>query len=164
MVMTALDLSLNINGKTHILQVDPNRLLLDILREEVQLKGATYGCGLAQCGACTVLIDGNPARACVLRVRHASGDHEITTLEGLVDGENSTLHPVQEAFIEMDGTQCGYCLNGMIMTSVALLARNSNPTVHEVREALKHNLCRCGAHTEIVASVLRAAEKAATVR
>lgn len=149
--------SMHINGNLCSLQIDPDRLLLDVLRDELGLTGAKYGCGLAQCGACTVLVDGAPARACVVRLRQVAGRH-ITTLEGLAEPVSSALHPVQQAFIDKEGAQCGYCLNGMIMTTVALLKCNPRPTITEARNALRHNLCRCGAHTEIIASVMRAAE------
>ncbi len=131
-------------------------MLLDILRSELGLKGPKYGCGLAQCGACTVLVDGAPARACVLRAGLAE-DREILTLEGLADPETGALHPVQEGFRQAEGAQCGYCLNGMVMTALALLRRNADPTPQEIRQALRHNICRCGAHLEIIASVQAAA-------
>ncbi len=150
-------IQLNINGLNKLSSGDPDRNLLDCLRVEMGLNGPKYGCGLAQCGACTVLIDGSPARACVLRTRHAEG-HKITTLEGLADPETGKLHPVQAAFLEMEGAQCGYCTNGMVMSAIALLEQNPSPTDTEIRLALRHNLCRCGAHTEIIASVKRAAQ------
>jgi nicotinate dehydrogenase subunit A len=156
--MKSNEIQLNINGISRAVSGDPDRTLLDCLRQEMGLKGPKFGCGLAQCGACTVLIDGIPARACVLRTRHADG-HDITTLEGLSDPKTDKLHPVQEAFLEMEGAQCGYCTNGMVMSTIALLAQNPAPTDTEIRFALRHNLCRCGAHTEIIASVKRAAQK-----
>jgi nicotinate dehydrogenase subunit A len=149
---------ININGVNTEITGNLDRPLLDCLREEMNLTGAKYGCGLAQCGACTVLIDGSPARACVLRARHAAG-HTVVTLEGLPDSKTGALHPVQEAFLEMEGAQCGYCTNGMIMSSIALLKEIPSPSEAEIRAALRHNLCRCGAHTEIIASVKRAAQK-----
>lgn len=153
--MSGLEIAVTINGKACVMQVDPDRTLLDILREDCDLTGAKYGCGMAQCGACTVLVNGAPARACVLRAVHADGS-DIQTLEGLItDGE---VHHVQAAFVEMEGAQCGYCMNGMIMTAVAFLRRHPDPSAHDVKQALRHNLCRCGTHTEIVASVLRAAQ------
>lgn len=153
--MSRPELALTINGTTRTLAVERDRTLLDVLREDLGLTAAKYGCGMAQCGACTVLIDGAPARACVLRAEHAEG-RDVQTLEGLAAGGD--VHPVQAAFVEMEGAQCGYCLNGMILTSLALLRRNPDPSTAEIRQALRHNLCRCGAHTEIVASVARAAE------
>ncbi|OWV87590.1 ferredoxin [Rhizobium sp. R635] len=148
---------LTVNGTAHLLQHPGERTLLEILRDEFGLKGAKYGCGKAQCGACTVLIDGSPARACVLRAKRAFG-RVITTLEGLADPVTGALCPVQKAFLECEGAQCGYCLNGMVMTAVALLRNNPSPTRDDIRVALRHNLCRCGTHLEIIASVERAAE------
>lgn len=149
---------LTVNGASVPMPADPDRTLLDVLRADLGLTGAKYGCGLAQCGACTVLVDGAPARACVLRARHAAG-RRITTLEGLA-GPDGELHPVQAAFVECQGAQCGYCLNGMILTAVALLERTARPDEAEVRAALRHNLCRCGAHSEMLAAVMRAAARA----
>lgn len=148
-------LNLTVNGKVHPLQNPGDRTLLDILRSEFGLTGAKYGCGKAQCGACTVLIDGLPARSCVLRAKRAAG-RDITTLEGLADPASGKLSPVQQAFLECEGAQCGYCLNGMVMSASALLSSNPTPTREEIRNALRHNLCRCGTHLEIIASVERA--------
>ena len=131
--------------------------LLDLLREELGLNGPKYGCGLAQCGACTVLVDGAPARSCILRAERVAR-RSVTTLEGLADPGTDALSPTQQAFLEMEGAQCGYCLNGMVMSATALLRANADPSEAEIRSALRHNLCRCGAHLEIVASVRRAAE------
>lgn len=155
--MRAERVSLVVNGKAHSVEVDNHRMLLDVLRNDLTLKGPKYGCGMAQCGACIVLIDGAPARSCVMRAFRASG-RRITTLEGLADPASGALHPVQQAFVDGQGAQCGYCLNGMVMTAVALLERNPTPTEVDIREALRDNLCRCGTHCEIVASVARAAE------
>ncbi|HBF32106.1 (2Fe-2S)-binding protein [Rhizobium sp.] len=149
-------LSLTVNGRVHPLQNPGDRTLLDILRTEFSLKGAKYGCGKAQCGACTVLMDGLPARSCVLRAKRAVG-HEITTLEGLADPVSGELSPVQQAFLECEGAQCGYCLNGMVMSASALLRANPSPSREDICNALRHNLCRCGTHLEIIASVERAA-------
>jgi nicotinate dehydrogenase subunit A len=149
--------SFTLNGRPARIPDGVNRLLLDVLREAFGLCAAKYGCGLAQCGACTVLVDGRPARACVLRMAMVEG-RAVTTMEGLADPETGALHPVQQGFLEAEGAQCGYCLNGMVMSAVALLAEEPAPDAARVREALRHNLCRCGTHTEIVASVLRAAE------
>ena len=149
--------TLQINGAEHHFATDPDRTLLDVLRDDADLTGAKYGCGLAQCGACTVMIDGAPARACVLRVRHAIG-HSIATIEGLADRQTGARHAVQQAFVDMQGAQCGYCTNGMIIAAVALLNQNPTPDEAEIRAALRHNLCRCGTHTEIIASVKRAAQ------
>lgn len=148
---------LTVNGTRYVLPCPENRTLLDLLRSQLGLTGAKYGCGLAQCGACTVLVDGLPARACVLRASRVQ-DRDITTLEGLADPVTGALSPVQQGFLECEGAQCGYCLNGMVMTATALLARISAPSRDEIRAALRHNLCRCGTHLEIIASVERAAE------
>lgn len=145
---------LAVNRRIHQLALDAATPLLYVLRNDLELNGPKYGCGLGQCGACAVLIDGKAARSCVLPVQAAVG-REITTLEGL--GDESALDPVQRAFIEEQAAQCGYCLNGMIMTSRALLSRNRDPSEDQIREALRFNLCRCGTHIEIVRAVRRAA-------
>jgi nicotinate dehydrogenase subunit A len=129
--------------------------LLYVLRNDLALNGPKYGCGLGECGACMVLIDGIAARSCVVPVSGAIG-REVTTLEGLAEGEG--LHPVQRAFIACQAAQCGYCLNGMIVSTVALLAREPRPSDAQVRDALSHNLCRCGTHIEILQAVQHAAE------
>lgn len=152
-----MNIQFSINRRAVEVEVDQRRLLLDVLREEFGLHGPKYGCGLAQCGACTVLVDGAPARACVLRACHVQG-REVTTLEGLADPRTGALHPVQQGFVEAEGAQCGYCLNGMVMMAVALLEREPNPDEERIRDALRHNLCRCGTHKDIIASVRRAAE------
>lgn len=151
------ELSFELNGKALRIDADPSGLLLDLLRDACGLNGPKYGCGKAQCGACTVLVDGAPARACVMRNARVAG-RTVTTLEGLADRQTGRLHPVQQGFVDGQGAQCGYCLNGMVMTTVALLARDPNPDDATIRAALRHNLCRCGTHQEIVASVRRAAE------
>ena len=144
-----------VNGRTESLEVPRDAPLLNVLRNDLHLNGAKYGCGLGECGACTVLVDGIEARACVIPVGGVEGRH-ITTLEGL--GSAANPHPVQQAFIECQATQCGYCLNGMIMSTVALLRRHPHPTEEQTRNALAHNLCRCGAHLEIMQAVQHAAE------
>jgi nicotinate dehydrogenase subunit A len=131
--------------------------LLAFLRNDLALNGPKFGCGLGECGACGVLIDGRLARACVLTLGDIAG-RAVTTLEGLGSGDR--LDPVQQAFIACDAAQCGYCLNGMIMTARALIDANPDPTEAEIREALRFNLCRCGAHVEIVAAVRLAATMA----
>jgi nicotinate dehydrogenase subunit A len=146
---------LNVNGKRHSLEVDGNTPLLFVLRNDLGLSGPRFGCGLGQCGACTVIANGSPVRSCVVPVSSATG-LEITTLEGL--GSRSKPHPVQEAFIAEQAAQCGYCSNGMIMSSAALLARNAHPSDEEIRAALNECLCRCGTHTRILRAVRRAAE------
>lgn len=149
------ELELNVNGRTVRLVVSREASLLHVLRNDLALNGPKYGCGLGQCGACTVLVDGIAARACVIPAMGMVG-RAITTLEGLISA--SGLHPVQQAFIDAQAAQCGYCLNGMIMTTVALLAQTPQPNQIQIREALSSNLCRCGTHLEIEAAVNRAAE------
>ncbi|WP_245198470.1 (2Fe-2S)-binding protein [Jiella mangrovi] len=150
-------IEVTVNGAHHALTIDERRTLLDVLRSDLRVTGPKYGCGLAQCGACTVLVGGAPARSCVMRAAKANGA-EIVTLEGLSDPVSGTLHPVQQGFVDAAGAQCGYCLSGMVMTAVALLENESDPSEARVRDALKHNLCRCGTHKEIIASVMRASE------
>jgi nicotinate dehydrogenase subunit A len=147
--------TLSVNQLERTLPVAEQASLLTVLRNDFALNGPKYGCGLGECGACTVLVDGVAARACVIPACGVTG-REITTLEGL--GTPAALHPVQQAFIEEQAAQCGYCLNGMIMMTVALLARNSAPGEDDIRSELSGNLCRCGTHLEIVKAVLRAAE------
>ena len=155
---------LQVNGRAQALALDPRTPLLAVLRNDLGLNGPKYGCGLGECGACTVLLDGVAARACTLPLAGVAG-RAVTTLEGLAcapDGGPPAaveqLHPVQRAFVETQAAQCGYCLNGMVMTTVALLARTPRPTEAQARAALSHNLCRCGTHLEILAAVQRAAD------
>ena len=145
---------LHVNGWVVDLAVDGAAPLLAVLRNDLGLNGPKYGCGLGECGACTVLVDGVAARSCAMPLAGVAG-RELTTLEGLAGAER--LHPVQQAFIDTQAAQCGYCLNGMVMTTVALLRREPQPTDAQARAALSHNLCRCGAHLEILAAVQRAA-------
>jgi nicotinate dehydrogenase subunit A len=147
-------LELRVNGTIHTLDVPPGTKLFYVLHNDLALNGPKWGCGLGECGACTVLIDGEAARSCALPASVAVG-RDVTTLEGL--GTEAAPGPVQQGFIEAQAAQCGFCLNGMIMTAHAFLARNPNPTETEIREALRYNLCRCGAHYEILAAVARAA-------
>jgi len=146
-------LRLSVNGRIHDLSVAADTPLLYVLRNDLELNGPKFGCGLGECGACTVLIDGVAARACVIPVGGVA-DRSIVTLEGLAT--DGVLHPVQSAFVAEQAAQCGYCLNGMIMTAAALLARVPNPSEAAIRDELKYNLCRCGTHVEIVNAVLRA--------
>lgn len=146
---------LTVNRIERSLAVSAQASLLTVLRNDLELNSSKYGCGLGECGACTVLVDGVAARACVIPAGGVAG-REITTLEGL--GALDALHPVQQAFIEEQAAQCGYCLSGMIMMTVALLARNPEPTEDEIRRELSGNLCRCGTHLEIVKAVRRAAQ------
>ncbi|MGE3871954.1 MAG: (2Fe-2S)-binding protein [Parvibaculaceae bacterium] len=141
------------NGRSIETQASGDTPLLYILRNDLGLNGPKFGCGLGECGACAVLVDGALARSCVLPLLSAEG-REVTTLEGLASA--GALHPVQQAFISEQATQCGYCLNGMIITLVALLASTPDPGEAEIREALRHNLCRCGAHIEIMQAALEA--------
>lgn len=146
----ARPITLHVNGCDHVVTVPPDTALLHVLRNDLRLNGPKFGCGLGQCGACTVLVDGMEARACAIPVRLAER-RSVVTLEGLaVSGRPS---PVQQAFITHQAAQCGYCLNGMIMTVTALLQRNPHPSETEAREALRYNLCRCGTHVEILAAV-----------
>ena len=147
-------ITLNVNGRSRSVPAEPDTPLLYVLRNDLELNGAKFGCGLAQCGACTVLVDGKPARSCVTEIG-SIGSAQITTLEGL--GTVDKPHPLQRAFIEEQAAQCGYCINGMIMTAKALLDANPRPSEPEVRAGLAGNLCRCGTHNRIVAAVLRAA-------
>ena len=147
-------LTLTVNGQDHALDVPPETKLLYVLRNDLALNGPKYGCGLGECGACTVLIDGVAARSCVLPAGLARG-RAVVTLEGL--GTLAAPHPVQQAVIDEQAAQCGCCLKGMIMTAHALLARNQHPSPAEIREELRYNLCRCGAHYEIIRAVQRAA-------
>ncbi len=147
-------IELVVNGQAHRLDLDPGTPLLYVLRNDLQLNGPKYGCGLGQCGACAVLVDGVAARSCVLPLKAVAG-RSVTTLEGL--GRDGMLDPVQRAFIAEEAAQCGYCLNGMIITARAFLSTNPEPTEAQVREALRFNLCRCGTHVEIVRAVMLAA-------
>jgi nicotinate dehydrogenase subunit A len=150
------ELKLRVNGKDHSVTVDdPSMPLLYALRDDLAFRGPKFGCGLGQCGACTVLIDGEATRSCVTRAVDAQRN-EITTLEGL--GSPDRPSRVQAAFIAEQAAQCGYCTNGMIMTATALLSRLPHPTESEVRDALARNLCRCGSHARVLAAVLRAAK------
>ena len=147
-------ITLSVNGVSRTVDVDPETPLLYVLRDDLALHGPKFGCGLAQCGACTVIMDGAAIRSCVTPVAKATG-HTVTTLEGL--GSTQKPHPVQKAFIEEQAAQCGYCINGMIMTAKALLGKKPNPNDREIRQALAGNLCRCGTHQRIVRAVKRAA-------
>jgi len=149
------DYTLKINGAERALSAEPDTPLLYLLRNDVGLNGPKFGCGLAQCGACTVLIDGKSTRSCVTPVSAVKG--EVTTLEGL--GTPEKLHPLQRAFIEEQACQCGYCGNGMVMSAKALLDRNPRPTNEQIREALNGHLCRCASHNRIVRAVQRAAKE-----
>jgi nicotinate dehydrogenase subunit A len=152
--MTHNTIRLTVNGRIHDVVAAPDTALLYVLRNDLELNGPKYGCGLGECGTCTVLIDGAAARSCVIPIEGCVG-REIVTLEGL--GTRAAPDPVQDAFIREQAAQCGYCLNGMIMTTKALLIQNPHPTEAELLEALRYNLCRCGAHVEIIRAAMRAA-------
>jgi aerobic-type carbon monoxide dehydrogenase small subunit (CoxS/CutS family) len=151
-------LTLHVNGRDHAVKTDPNRPLFDVLREDLNLTGAKYGCGERQCGACTVLANGRPIFSCATRVGTVKG-RQIETIEGLADGDS--LHPVQRAFIDESVAQCGYCTPGMIMTAVSLLQREPNPSEETIRSEMQRNICRCGTYTRILKAVQRAAGGAA---
>ena len=145
--------TLNVNGIVHTVDADPDMPLLYALRDNIGLNNPHFGCGLAQCGACTVHLDGQPARSCVTTMSSV-GDAKITTLAGL--GTPEKPHPLQTAYVEEQVLQCGYCINGMIMESAAFLAKNKKPTEAAIKDALANNLCRCGTHARIVRAVKRA--------
>jgi aerobic-type carbon monoxide dehydrogenase small subunit (CoxS/CutS family) len=147
-------MDLRINGQLHGINGDPERSLLGVLRDELDLTGSKYGCGEGQCGACTVLLDGSAVRSCITPVRVAA-TKAITTIEGLE--KNGRLHPLQQAFLDADALQCGYCTSGMIMSGVSLLAKNTNPAEPEIARALEGNVCRCGTYPRIIAAVRMAA-------
>jgi aerobic-type carbon monoxide dehydrogenase small subunit (CoxS/CutS family) len=142
--------NLTINGTPHPIDADPDTPLLTILRDQLSLTGAKYGCGEGQCGACTVLLDGQPVRSCILPVRAAAGK-QITTIEGI-------HHPLQEAFIDVDAMQCGYCTAGMVVSGVALLNKNPHPSRDEIVRHMNGNICRCGTYARIVAAIQKAAQ------
>jgi len=146
---------LRVNQQTHVIDVEPDTPLLYVLRNDLELNGPKFGCGLGECGACTVLVDGVAARSCVVPVSLVE-HRQVTTLEGLArDGRPNA---VQQAFIDCQAAQCGYCLNGMIMTVQALLNRNPDATEEQIRDELRYNLCRCGTHVEIMQAALQAAK------
>ena len=148
-------IKLIVNGQPRMIEVESRRLLIEVIRDDLGLLGAKQGCETGHCGACTVLVDGKSAHACCLLAVQADGK-EITTIEGI--GTREHLHPVQEAFLKELGYQCGFCTPGMVMTSVALLNENPNPTAEEVQAGLTGNVCRCTGYIKIVKSVLAAAE------
>jgi nicotinate dehydrogenase subunit A len=147
-------MELRINGRTRQVDVDPERSLLSVLRDELNLTGSKYGCGEGQCGACTVLVDGTPVRSCRTPVSFAAGK-PVTTIEGLE--VNGRLHPLQQAFIDADAMQCGYCTPGMIMSAAGLLDKNPNPESAEIARAMQGNVCRCGTYSRIITAVRIAA-------
>ena len=148
--------TLRVNGEGRTVAVEPDTPLLYILRNDLELNGPKFGCGLAQCGACTVLVDGKPVRSCMAPVSSVAKGH-ITTIEGL--GTVEALHPLQRAFIEEQACQCGYCGNGMVMSAKALLDRNPRPSDGDIKQALDGHLCRCASHNRIVRAIQRAARE-----
>lgn len=144
----------NVNGTAHAVQAEPDTPLLYVLRNDLALKGARYGCGQGQCGACTVIVDGKAVQSCNVPVSEFAGK-SITTIEGL--GSAEAPHPLQQAFIDEQAAQCGYCLTGIVMTAKVLLDANPNPTRGQIAAALRDNLCRCGTHARIIKAVERAA-------
>lgn len=146
---------LQINGRNYKIDADARATLLSVLREQLDLTGTKYGCGEGECGACTVLVDGEPRHSCVTPLSSVAGKR-ITTIEGLAQGER--LHPVQQAFLDEGAMQCAYCTSGMILTAVALLEQNANPTDREIVEFMDGNICRCGTYPRISAAIRRAAK------
>jgi carbon-monoxide dehydrogenase small subunit len=144
-----------LNGKETVLVTDPNQILLWVLRNDLGLTGTKFGCGIGFCGACTVLLDNEPVRSCMIPVGDIAG-RSLATIEGLE--QEGKLHPVQQAFVNNDALQCGFCTSGMILTAVGLLAKNSSPTHEEIAAGMEDNLCRCGAHKRIIDAVEEAAE------
>jgi aerobic-type carbon monoxide dehydrogenase small subunit (CoxS/CutS family) len=151
--------ALRVNGRTHEVEGEPGDSLLSVLRDDLELTGSKYGCGEGQCGACTLLLEGRAVRSCVTTLTAASGK-PITTIEGLASGER--LHPVQEAFLEAEAFQCGYCTPGMVVATVSLLRDNANPTEQDIARALDGNICRCGTFPRIVKAVRLAARRMRT--
>jgi aerobic-type carbon monoxide dehydrogenase small subunit (CoxS/CutS family) len=145
---------LHVNGTPCRIHADADRSLLSVLRDDLDLTGAKYGCGEGRCGACTVLVDGSPVRSCLTRVG-AVGTRRITTIEGLE--QDGRLHPLQEAFLDLGAMQCGYCTSGMIMAGVALLRQDARPSADAIVRSLDGNICRCGTYPRIIAAVLKAA-------
>ncbi|SRR5579885_205903 len=153
-------ISIKVNGKTHEIDADPATPLLYILRDELALNGAKFGCGLGQCGACTVHVDGKPAFSCLLPLA-AVGNREVTTIEGLAS--NGKLNALQQAFIDEQAAQCGYCIAGMVMRAEALLRVNPHPGEEEIRAHMQPNLCRCGTHMRILRAIKRAADRSTEI-
>jgi nicotinate dehydrogenase subunit A len=152
-------ITLKVNGKSRVVKTDASTPLLYVLRNDLELRGPRFGCGLAQCGACSVIMDGNAIRSCVTPVS-AANNHTITTLEGL--GSVEQPHVLQAAFIEEQAAQCGYCMNGMIINAKVLLDKNPHPSVDDIKRALDPILCRCGSHLRVIRAIRRAAGNAAT--
>jgi nicotinate dehydrogenase subunit A len=151
-------ISLTVNGKPRVVDTDPSTPLLYVLRDDLGLNGPKFGCGLSQCGACTVILDGNTARSCSIPAS-AARNRKVTTLEGL--GSVANPHRLQKAFIEEQAAQCGYCMNGIVMTAKVLLDRNPHPSELQIKQALQNNLCRCGSHLRVIRAIQRAAREKA---
>ena len=151
-----MEIELSVNGKREKVSLQPNATLLQLLREDLMLTGTKEGCGIGQCGACTVLLDGQAVNACLVLASDAHGK-EVWTIEGLAKGEE--LHPLQKAFIDCYALQCGFCTSGMIMVALALLRENPHPTGDEIKEAIKGNICRCTGYTRIFEAIQKTAEK-----
>lgn len=149
-----MTITIQVNGASHVVAAEPETPLLYVLRNDLRLKGARFGCGLGQCGACTVLVDGKPVQSCDFPLSAAAGK-SVLTIESL--STNGRLHPLQQAFVDEQAAQCGYCATGIIMTAKALLDANPQPSEAEIRAALKGNLCRCGTHQRILRAIQRAA-------
>jgi aerobic-type carbon monoxide dehydrogenase small subunit (CoxS/CutS family) len=154
-------IELNVNGTRHRIETDAETSLLSVLRDELNLTGAKYGCGEGQCGACTVLIDGVAVRSC-LRSAVSTAGKRVTTIEGLA--RNGKLHPVQEAFLEAEALQCGYCTPGMIMSAASLLSKKANPTTDEIAHSMEGNMCRCGTYNRVLVAIQDASRRMAQQR
>jgi len=150
-------IQLQVNGLAYKVEVEPRRTLLELIREDLELTGTKEGCGLGECGTCTVLLDGKPIKSCITLAVQAGG-REVTTIEGL-EKSDGTLHPIQQAFIDHGAIQCGFCTPGMVLSAKALLDENSRPTEIEVREAIAGNLCRCTGYQKIVEAILSVSSK-----
>lgn len=157
----AAKITLIVNGQRRTVETDPDRPLLDVLREDLQITGPKYGCGEGRCGACTVLMDGERTLSCITPAA-AANNKKITTIEGLADGDR--LHPVQQAFLDEGAIQCGYCTPGMILSAVALLAKNSQPTDEQITDWMNGNICRCNGYEKIMNAVRRAASLSKEVK
>ncbi len=147
-------ISLKVNGRARVIDTDPTTPLLYVLRNDLELKGPRFGCGLGQCGACTVIMDGKAIRSCITPV-NAAQNRAVTTLEGL--GSTAKPHALQRAFVEEQAAQCGFCMNGILMNAKALLDKNPSPTADDIRTALDPILCRCGSHLRVIRAIQRAA-------
>jgi nicotinate dehydrogenase subunit A len=156
---TATAYTLRVNGKQHVVTGEGHTPLIYFLRNDLALNSPKFGCGLGECGACTVIVDGAPIRSCITPVGEVA-DRKVTTIEGI--GTIDKPHPLQHAFIELQAAQCGYCINGMVMTAKALLDEKPHPSNAEIREALASNLCRCGTHTRILRAIEKAAKEMAS--